>query len=72
MEPSGESVPLWAWLAFGLALLACVAVDLILHRGSRQRSRAAAITWTALWIGAGLEQGEQGRTLVPSPPACHA
>lgn len=54
MEPSDESFPLWAWFAFGLALLACVAVDLILHRGSRQRSRAAAVTWTALWIGAGL------------------
>lgn len=51
---TAESFPLWAWFAFGLALLACVAVDLILHRGSRQRSRAAAITWTALWIGVGV------------------
>jgi tellurite resistance protein TerC len=49
-----ESFPLWGWLVFGAALLACVALDLILHRGSRQRSRAAAITWTALWIGLGL------------------
>ncbi len=50
MATSVEPFPLWAWFVFGAALLACVAIDLILHRGSRQRSRAAAITWTALWI----------------------
>lgn len=54
MEPAAESFPLWAWVVFGLTLVACVAVDLILHRGSRQRSRAAAITWTAIWVGIGL------------------
>jgi TerC family integral membrane protein len=54
MAPSIEQFPLWAWFVFGAGLLACVAVDLILHRGSRQRSRAAAVTWTALWIGIGL------------------
>jgi hypothetical protein len=46
--------PLWAWFVFGAGLLACVAVDLILHRGARLRSHAAAITWTGLWIGVGL------------------
>lgn len=54
MATSAEPFPLWAWFVFGAALLAGVAVDLILHRGARQRSRAAAITWTALWIGIGL------------------
>lgn len=54
MEPVEHPFPLCAWLVFGAALLACVAIDLILHRGSRQRSRAAAITWTAVWIGIGL------------------
>jgi tellurite resistance protein TerC len=54
MAPAIEQLPLWAWFVFGAGLLACVAVDLILHRGSRQRSRAAAVTWTALWIGVGL------------------
>jgi tellurite resistance protein TerC len=49
-----ETFPLWAWLVFGAALLACVALDLILHRGARLRSRAAAITWTAMWVGVGL------------------
>lgn len=47
-------IPLWAWFVFGAGLLACVAVDVILHRGARQRSRAAAITWTGLWIGVGV------------------
>jgi tellurite resistance protein TerC len=55
MDPTvEESFPLWAWLVFGAALVACVAVDLILHRGSRQRSRAAAVSWTGVWIGIGL------------------
>src|SRR5690348_3082118 len=54
MSTTAEPFPLWAWFVFGAALLACVAIDLIMHRGARQRSRAAAITWTALWIGVGL------------------
>ena len=54
MTATAEAFPLWAWFVFGAALLACVVGDLILHRGSRQRSRAAAITWTAVWIGIGL------------------
>ena len=54
MNASQEQVPLWAWLAFGAALVAFLAVDLILHRGSRMRSRSAAITWTAIWVSVGL------------------
>lgn len=46
--------PFWAWAGFGSALLLLLAIDLILHRGSRLRSRAAAITWSAVWIGVGL------------------
>lgn len=49
-----ERVPLWAWFAFGAVLVTLVAVDLFLHRGSRLRSRAAAITWSAIWVGIGL------------------
>lgn len=54
MAPSIDRLPLFAWFVFGAALLGGVAVDLVLHRGSRQRSRAAAITWMALWIAIGL------------------
>lgn len=54
MNESGETFPLWAWFLFGAGLVACIAVDLILHRGDRLKSRAAAITWTALWVGVGL------------------
>lgn len=49
-----ESVPLWTWFAFGAALLSFLALDLVLHRGSRLRSRSAAITWSAIWVGVGL------------------
>jgi len=49
-----EQVPLWAWFTFGAALVAFLAVDLILHRGTRLRTRAAAITWSAVWVGVGL------------------
>src|SRR5690349_6651161 len=35
--------PVWAWFVFGAGLVACIAVDLILHRGARLRSHAAAI-----------------------------
>ncbi len=51
---STEQFPLWAWALFGVVLLLLVAVDLIFHRGGRGRSRGAAITWTAIWIGLGL------------------
>ncbi len=54
MTPGQEQVPLWAWFAFGAALVAFLAVDLFLHRGERLRSRAAAITWSAVWVGVGL------------------
>jgi hypothetical protein len=56
---------LWAWFAFGAVLLGLVAIDLVLHRGGRGQSRAAAITWTAMWIGLGL-----GFVFVAAPRAC--
>jgi tellurite resistance protein TerC len=49
-----EQVPLWAWLGFGALLVALLTIDLVLHRGSRLRSRSAAITWSAVWVGIGL------------------
>jgi tellurite resistance protein TerC len=46
--------PLWAWGVFAALLAVLLTVDLIVHRGSRLRSRAAAITWTGIWVGVGL------------------
>jgi tellurite resistance protein TerC len=46
--------PRWAWAAFGVLVAVLMAVDLVLHRGSRLRSRAAAITWSGIWVGVGL------------------
>ena len=54
MTEPATAFPVWAWFVFGAGLLACLALDLILHRGGRLRSHAAAITWTGLWIGVGL------------------
>lgn len=51
---SAEHFPLWAWFVFGAVLLGFIAIDLILHRGTRGRSRGAAITWTTVWIGIGI------------------
>lgn len=46
--------PFWAWSVLGALLAILLIVDLVVHRGSRLRSRAAAITWTGVWIGVGL------------------
>lgn len=46
--------PFWAWALFATLLAVLLTVDLIVHRGTRLRSRAAAVTWTAVWIGVGL------------------
>lgn len=51
---SAGHFPLWAWFVFAAVLLGFIAIDLILHRGTRGRSRGAAITWTAVWIGIGF------------------
>src|SRR5262245_59420702 len=48
------SAPLWAWIAFGATLLACLVVDLVAHRGNRSSSRKAALGWSACLIAVGL------------------
>jgi tellurite resistance protein TerC len=54
MEEATMQVASWTWVAFGALLAALLVFDLVLHRGARLRSRSAAITWTAVWIGVGL------------------
>jgi hypothetical protein len=49
-----SQAPFWTWALFATLLAVLLTVDLIVHRGTRLRSRAAAVTWTAVWIGVGL------------------
>jgi tellurite resistance protein TerC len=69
---SAIDVPVWAWALLGILLFACIAIDLIAHRGDdHAESRRSAIVWSGIWIGValafnffvtvkfGLEAGEQ-------------
>ena len=47
-------VPLWAWLLFGVVILAGLVVDLVVHRGGRSVGRGAAIGWSIAWISVAL------------------
>ena len=45
------SVPLWAWVAFLVFVLAMLALDLfVLHRGAREVSLGEAALWSAMWV----------------------
>lgn len=43
-----------AWIAFGVTLAICLAIDLIAHRGHRGTSRKSALAWSGVWIAVGL------------------
>src|ERR1041384_740029 len=49
-----QSIPVWAWGAFWVVVLALLGVDLLAHRGQRGESRRAALTWSVVWVAAGL------------------
>jgi tellurite resistance protein TerC len=49
-----SGVPVWAWIALGVTVLAMLLIDLLGHRGEHGKSRKAAIVWTVVWIVAGL------------------
>ena len=42
------------WIVFAASLAVLLAIDLVMHRGGRLRSRAAAITWSSAWVALGL------------------
>jgi tellurite resistance protein TerC len=45
------NVPLWAWAAFIVFVLAMLALDLfVLHRGAREVSLGEAGLWSAIWV----------------------
>ena len=49
------SVPLWAWAAFIVFVLAMLALDLfVLHRGAREVSLGEAALWSAVWMALAL------------------
>ena len=52
------SVPLWAWAAFIVFVLAMLALDLfVLHRGAREVSLGEAALWSAIWVVLALAFG---------------
>lgn len=46
--------PLAGWIAFAGLVLGLLAVDLLVHRGTRGTSRRSAIGWSAAWVLLGL------------------
>lgn len=47
-------MPAWAWIGFGLTIAALLALDLFVHRGGRASSQRAAVSWSVIWIVAGV------------------
>ncbi len=42
------------WIVFGAIVLACLAVDLLAHRGGHGLSRKSAIYWSIFWVAISL------------------
>ncbi|MFC7545446.1 TerC family protein [Plantactinospora sp. GCM10030261] len=51
------SVPWWAWVAVMLSVAVMLAIDLFLHRDNHVIGFREALTWSGLWIAAGLAFG---------------
>ncbi|MCP3136293.1 TerC/Alx family metal homeostasis membrane protein [Pyxidicoccus xibeiensis] len=49
-----QDIPTWIWVVFWGVVLALLAVDLVAHRGRHGESHRAAVSWTVVWIAAGL------------------
>ena len=50
-------VPLWAWVALSLAIVAMLSVDLFMHRDNHVVGFREAAVWSAVWVAAGLGFG---------------
>lgn len=50
-------VPVWAWVALTVAILAMLALDLFLHRDNHVIGFREAAAWSGVWIAAGLGFG---------------
>jgi tellurite resistance protein TerC len=56
-DPSSTSIPTWAWLLFGATVTILLAIDLWAYRGRRTISRRITLSWSVIWIAAGLAFG---------------
>jgi tellurite resistance protein TerC len=50
-----STYPAWAWLTFACIVAVLLPIDLLVHRG--EKSSKHAVTWSLVWIGAGLAFG---------------
>jgi tellurite resistance protein TerC len=57
VDDPGFAVPVWAWVALTVGIVAMLAVDLFLHRDDHEISFREAATWSAVWIAVGLGFG---------------
>lgn len=48
------TVPLWAWLAFGAAVVFMLAIDLLAHRRAHVIGFREAATWSCVWVAVSL------------------
>jgi tellurite resistance protein TerC len=48
------SVPLWAWLAFGGAVVLMLAIDLLAHRDAHVIGFREAAAWSGVWVAVSL------------------
>jgi tellurite resistance protein TerC len=48
------NVPVWAWVAFVVFVLAMLAVDLVMHRREHVIGFREAARWSAVWLSLGL------------------
>jgi tellurite resistance protein TerC len=51
------NVPVWAWVALGVALAAMLAIDLIRHREAHAPSAREALIESSIWVACGLGFG---------------
>jgi len=50
-------VPLWAWAAVLVVILAMLAVDLFMHRDAHEIGVREAASWSAVWVALGVAFG---------------
>ena len=57
MESVQLVVPMWAWVALSVVIVAMLAVDLFMHRDNHVVEFREAAVWSVIWVAAGLGFG---------------